>query len=91
MASPVVEDQAKLLEDALSIVRHQTHMMRKCLETPGKLMDALKCRQVPSHEKVPEICKKTTAYHGAQFYPCLRASNEQPRTEAILRALHVSI
>ena len=38
------EDQARLLEDALGQVRQQTHLMRKCLETPGKLMDALKCR-----------------------------------------------
>ena len=41
---PAVEDQARLLEDALVLVRQQTHLMRKCLETPGKLMDALKCR-----------------------------------------------
>jgi vacuolar protein sorting-associated protein 35 len=45
MASPpAVEDQKRLLEDALTVVRQQTHLMRKCLETPGKLMDALKCR-----------------------------------------------
>lgn len=37
------EDQARLLEDALIAVRQQTVMMRKCLDTPGKLMDALKC------------------------------------------------
>lgn len=37
------EDQARLLEDALIAVRQQTALMRKCLETPGKLMDALKC------------------------------------------------
>ncbi|KAI1812736.1 vacuolar protein sorting-associated protein 35 [Poronia punctata] len=37
------EDQARLLEDALLAVRQQTALMRKCLETPGKLMDALKC------------------------------------------------
>jgi vacuolar protein sorting-associated protein 35 len=43
---PAVEDQARLLEDALTVVRQQTHLMRKCLETPGKLMDALKCRYV---------------------------------------------
>lgn len=48
MASPpAVEDQARLLEDALLVVRQQTHLMRKCLETPGKLMDALKCRYDP--------------------------------------------
>jgi hypothetical protein len=37
------EDQARLLEDALIAVRQQTVLMRKCLDTPGKLMDALKC------------------------------------------------
>ena len=41
---PPVEDQARLLEDALTVVRQQTVLMRRCLETPGKLMDALKCR-----------------------------------------------
>src|SRR5688572_4769659 len=44
MATPAPpEDQARLLEDALVAVRQQTSVMRKCLETPGKLMDALKC------------------------------------------------
>ncbi|EEY20103.1 vacuolar protein sorting-associated protein [Verticillium alfalfae VaMs.102] len=37
------EDQARLLEDALVAVRQQTAVMRKCLDSPGKLMDALKC------------------------------------------------
>uniref|UniRef100_A0A0B7K2H4 Vacuolar protein sorting-associated protein 35 n=1 Tax=Bionectria ochroleuca TaxID=29856 RepID=A0A0B7K2H4_BIOOC len=46
MTTPApVEDQARLLEDALVAVRQQTSLMRKCLETPGKLMDALKCWQ----------------------------------------------
>lgn len=39
----VSEDQSRLLEEALGVVRQQSHMMRRCLETPGKLMDALKC------------------------------------------------
>ncbi|KAI5286913.1 Vacuolar protein sorting-associated protein 35 [Ascosphaera aggregata] len=46
MATPstnLVEDQSRLLEDALGVVRQQSIMMRRCLETPGKLMDALKC------------------------------------------------
>lgn len=44
MAAPAPpEDQARLLEDALIAVRQQTALMRKCLDTPGKLMDALKC------------------------------------------------
>lgn len=41
--TPVVEDQGRLLEEALGVVRQQSQQMRKCLETPGKLMDALKC------------------------------------------------
>ncbi|KAF8535556.1 vacuolar protein sorting-associated protein 35 [Trichophaea hybrida] len=36
-------EEAVLLHDALAVVRQQTQLMRKCLETPGKLMDALKC------------------------------------------------
>ena len=42
----VIEDQARLLEDALTVVRQQTVQMKRCLESPGKLMDALKCRSV---------------------------------------------
>lgn len=44
------EDQGRLLEEALGVVRQQSHMMRKCLETPGKLMDALKCAYVLGSE-----------------------------------------
>lgn len=47
-----VEDQARLLEDALAVVRQQTLLMRRCLETPGKLMDALKCWLVDSASPV---------------------------------------
>ncbi|KAJ9604591.1 retromer complex subunit Vps35 [Cladophialophora chaetospira] len=46
MAAPapsMAEDQGRLLEEALGVVRQQSQLMRKCLETPGKLMDALKC------------------------------------------------
>lgn len=44
MATPAPpEDQVRLLGDALDAVRHQTGLMRKCLDMPGKLMDALKC------------------------------------------------
>ncbi len=44
MASPpATEDRGRLLEEALGVVRQQSLQMRKCLETPGKLMDALKC------------------------------------------------
>lgn len=40
---PTQEDQGRLLEEALGVVRQQAVQMRRCLETPGKLMDALKC------------------------------------------------
>lgn len=44
MATPAPpEDQVRLLGDALEAVRQQTGLMRKCLDMPGKLMDALKC------------------------------------------------
>jgi vacuolar protein sorting-associated protein 35 len=46
---PTQEDQGRLLEEALGVVRQQAVQMRKCLETPGKLMDALKCGLVYSH------------------------------------------
>lgn len=49
MAAPAPpEDQVRLLSDALEAVRHQTGLMRKCLDMPGKLMDALKCWYVVS-------------------------------------------
>ncbi|KAH8591599.1 vacuolar sorting protein 35 [Bisporella sp. PMI_857] len=63
MASPpAVEDQARLLEDALLVVRNQSHLMRKCLETPGKLMDALKC----SSTLVSEL--RTSSLGPKQYY-----------------------
>ncbi len=53
-ATPVPpEDQARLMEDALIAVRQQTALMRKCLDTPGKLMDALKCWYVTSRDPRP--------------------------------------
>ncbi|KAK9468248.1 vacuolar protein sorting-associated protein 35 [Lipomyces arxii] len=39
---PSKEEQARLLEDALGVVRQQSHLMLKNLESKGKLMDALK-------------------------------------------------
>ena len=41
--SETMEDQGLLLENALGAVRMHTSAMRRCLDTPGKLMDALKC------------------------------------------------
>ncbi|KAK9453111.1 vacuolar protein sorting-associated protein 35 [Dipodascopsis uninucleata] len=40
--APSKEEQARLLEDALNVVRQQSHLMVKNLESKGKLMDALK-------------------------------------------------
>ncbi|KAI1005833.1 hypothetical protein K3495_g2385 [Podosphaera aphanis] len=61
-SSTAVEDQARLLDDALGVVRQQTHLMRKCLETPGKLMDALKC----SSTLVSEL--RTSSLGPKQYY-----------------------
>ena len=47
---PTQEDQGRLLEEALGVVRQQAVQMRRCLETPGKLMDALKCGLVPDYK-----------------------------------------
>ncbi|KAL7270618.1 retromer complex subunit Vps35 [Rhizina undulata] len=51
-----------LLQDALAVVRQQTALMRKCLETPGKLMDALKC----SSTLVSEL--RTSSLGPKQYY-----------------------
>ncbi|GAB7356449.1 hypothetical protein MBLNU459_g7217t1 [Dothideomycetes sp. NU459] len=59
---PPVEDQARLLEDALTVVRQQTQLMRRCLDTPGKLMDALKC----SSTLVSEL--RTSSLGPKQYY-----------------------
>ncbi|KAF2167973.1 hypothetical protein M409DRAFT_22118 [Zasmidium cellare ATCC 36951] len=59
---PPVEDQARLLEDALGVVRQQTVLMRRCLESPGKLMDALKC----SSTLVSEL--RTSSLGPKQYY-----------------------
>ncbi|KAL8702049.1 MAG: hypothetical protein Q9224_000198 [Gallowayella concinna] len=61
MAS-AVEDQTRLLDDARNVVTQQAHQMRKCLETPGKLMDALKC----SSTLVSEL--RTSSLGPKQYY-----------------------
>ena len=59
--SPIGEDQGRLLEEALGVVRQQSHQMRKCLETPGKLMDALKCGYETTTRPLREL--RTLADH----------------------------
>ncbi|CAO3655179.1 unnamed protein product [Mucor hiemalis] len=42
LSSPVpLEDQGKLLDEVLNVVKVQAHLMKKCLEN-NKLMDGLK-------------------------------------------------
>ncbi|ANB13887.1 Vps35p [Sugiyamaella lignohabitans] len=36
------EEQARHLEESLQFIRQQEHQMRKCLETKGKLLDAIR-------------------------------------------------
>lgn len=73
MASPpqVVEDQARLLEDALNVVRQQTQLMRRCLESPGKLMDALKCRYVNDDRPVSVGLCDCDDYNSCALRDCL--------------------
>ncbi|EDU51601.1 vacuolar protein sorting-associated protein 35 [Pyrenophora tritici-repentis Pt-1C-BFP] len=84
MASPPpVEDQARLLEDALAVVRQQTLLMRRCLETPGKLMDALKC----SSTLVSEL--RTSSLGPKQYYELYMAVFDALRHLAVyLRENH---
>jgi len=46
-SSGMMEDQGMLLEQALGSVRAHAGNMRRCLDNPGKLMDALKAAWVP--------------------------------------------
>ena len=79
MASPpVIEDQGRLLEDALIQVRQQTHLMRKCLETPGKLMDALKCRY-SFRNSFKAICAAISDTFSSTLVSELRTSNLGPK------------
>ncbi|KAF1983733.1 vacuolar protein sorting-associated protein 35 [Aulographum hederae CBS 113979] len=62
MASPpAVEDQARLLEDALVVVRQQTVLMQRALDS-SKMMDALKC----SSTLVSEL--RTSSLGPKQYY-----------------------
>ncbi|KAL8971733.1 MAG: hypothetical protein Q9197_003125 [Variospora fuerteventurae] len=61
MAS-AAEDQTRLLDEARTVVAQHAHQMRKCLETPGKLMDALKC----SSTLVSEL--RTSSLGPKQYY-----------------------
>ncbi|KAF2645073.1 vacuolar protein sorting-associated protein 35 [Massarina eburnea CBS 473.64] len=84
MASPPpVEDQARLLEDALGVVRQQAMLMRRCLETPGKLMDALKC----SSTLVSEL--RTSSLGPKQYYELYMSAFDALRHLAVyLRENH---
>ncbi|KAF7552426.1 hypothetical protein G7046_g7420 [Stylonectria norvegica] len=76
MATPAPpEDQARLLEDALVAVRQQTSLMRKCLDTPGKLMDALKCCQ--SRHRQPKLT--SSLLPSSTLVSELRTSNLGPK------------
>lgn len=87
MASPPpVEDQARLLEDALGVVRQQTMLMRRCLETPGKLMDALKCRY--DFNMLFHCIPRMLSPYVHQLDISIRTAYEQPWSQAVLRAVY---
>ena len=83
---PPVEDQARLLEDALSVVRQQTLLMRRCLETPGKLMDALKCGYAPAPiaNSLTSLCSLEKKLTPPQVRARLRTTNQQPGPQTVL-------
>lgn len=84
MTSPITtEESAQLLADALSVVRQQAAMMRRALETPGKLMDALKC----SSTLVSEL--RTGSLSPKQYYELYMAVFDALRhLSAYLRESH---
>ena len=77
VSPPPVEDQARLLEDALGVVRQQTMHMRRCLETPGKLMDALKCRY--AEVEACDCCWSANLDRSSTLVSELRTSNLGPK------------
>lgn len=79
MASPpTAEDQGRLLEEALGMVRQQASQMRRCLETPGKLMDALK------NGCVAKLTILRAILISIQVNTGLRAQNTYPRPQTVL-------
>ncbi|KAF9165910.1 Vacuolar protein sorting-associated protein 35 [Actinomortierella ambigua] len=57
-ASPVVEDQAKYLEDTLGVVKVQAFQMKRCLDN-HKLMDGLKhCSTMLSELRTSSLTPK---------------------------------
>ncbi len=72
---PAMQDQGRLLEEALGVVRMQSSHMRKCLETPGKLMDALKCGCEPIF-----LWLVFNALTYVKLYSCFRASYAYSRS-----------
>lgn len=87
MATPAPpEDQVRLLGDALDAVRHQTGLMRKCLDMPGKLMDALKCWYVmlrPVSRMLP--CLRTETPLGKMTF-----LSDVPRSSTLVSELRTS-
>jgi hypothetical protein len=63
-----MEDQGRLLEEALGVVRQQGQQMRRCLETPGKLMDALKCGCVAHNAHSRSVTDEDPAQRSSPSY-----------------------
>lgn len=84
MTTPITtEESAQLLADALAVVRQQAALMRRALETPGKLMDALKC----SSTLVSEL--RTGSLSPKQYYELYMAVFDALRhLSAYLRESH---
>ena len=77
----VSEEQTRMLEDALGVVRQQTVMMRRCLETPGKLMDALKHWYVSTQMPFSRRSRKRN---------CLNVPTDTVRSSTLVSELRTS-
>lgn len=83
MSSPTTDESTQILADALAIVRQQAALMRRALETHGKLMDALKC----SSTLVSEL--RTGSLSPKQYYELYMAVFDALRhLSAYLRESH---
>ena len=96
MASPppVTEDQNRLLEEALGVVRQQSSLMRKCLEfLESSWMRSSAGELPPPARQRPQMVRKELSANSLVFLllqldSSLGTSNKQPGPEAVLRALH---
>lgn len=76
--SQSLDDQEKLLDEALNIVKHQAFSMKRCLDK-SKLMDGLKhASNMLSKYIFVTISLHLTIFKKAQSCPCSKTTYEYP-------------